>query len=112
MSRKIKNFGMLYSAFFIYSFVSVFAKMAARQNSFVMTIVYMSVEIILLAIYALIWQQVLKRFPLVVAMSNKGSTIILTLLWSVLVFQEMITVNNVIGGAIIILGICVVSSDD
>lgn len=57
------------------------------------------------------WQQVLKRFSLVTAMANKGVVVIINLIWSVLLFQEAITIYNIIGAAIIIGGIWMVSSD-
>ena len=69
-------------------------------------------EFVLLAVYALMWQQALKRFPLIVAMSSKGITVIYGLLWSVLLFKEHITINNIIGAAMVILGIGLVSSND
>ena len=68
-------------------------------------------EILILGIYAIIWQQVLKRFELSFAMSNKGIAVLFSMIWSVLIFHEKITVNNVIGLVIIIAGIGLVSAD-
>ncbi len=110
--RVIKKYGFLYFAFLIYSFVSVFAKIASGQDSLLETLFFVGVEIVFLGLYALIWQQALKRFPLVVAMSNKGIVVILGLVWSVLFFNEQITINNIFGAALIIIGIWMVSSDD
>ena len=111
MENKILNFVLLYLAFFIYSFASVFAKFAARQEAFYKTFLFMCGEVCLLGVYALMWQQVLKKFPLVVAMSSKGITVILSLLWAVLIFQESVTCWNIVGSAMIMFGIWMVSSD-
>lgn len=74
-------------------------------------LVYMGLEVVCLGIYALIWQQVLKKFSLVTAMASKGIVVIFNLIWSILLFKEVITIYNIIGAVIIIGGIWVVSSD-
>lgn len=112
MINKIKKFGLLYFSFIIYSFASVFAKKAAGQDSLVLMLLYIGAEMLILGVYALIWQKVLKMFPLVVAMANKGVTVVIALVWSVLIFQERITLWNLIGTSMIILGIGMVSSDE
>ena len=66
-------------------------------------------EIICLGLYALFWQQVLKRFSLITAMSNKGCVVLFNLFWAWLLFHENISVNNIIGSIVIILGIVLVS---
>lgn len=109
---RIKDFGILYFAFFTYSFVSVFAKVASGQDTVLKTLIYVGIEFCLLGIYALIWQQALKKFPLVVAISNKGITVIIALIWSVVFFNEHITVWNIIGAILIVMGIWLVSADD
>lgn len=109
---KIKDIGVLYLAFFTYSFVSVFAKIASNQDTALKMLFYVGIEICLLGVYALLWQQALKKFPLVVAMSNKGITVIIGLVWAVVFFGEYITIQNIIGAVMIILGIWLVSTDD
>lgn len=111
-NRKIVNYAMLYGDFIIYSLVSVFAKIASAQDTLTGTLLFMALEFCMLGVYAVIWQQALKRFPLIVAMSNKGITVILALAWSVLIFDEMITVWNIMGAVMIIFGIWMVSQDD
>ncbi len=67
--------------------------------------------VISLGIYALLWQQLIKRFSLVKAYSNKGAVIIWNMLWAILIFGEKISISNIVGTAVIILGIMVVSTD-
>ncbi len=85
--------------------------MAAVQTEKLHMVFYFGLEFCILAVYAVIWQQVLKRFDLSFAMSNKGIVVLFSMIWSVLIFHEKITVNNVIGLLIIIVGIGLVSSD-
>ena len=108
---KISDYMVLYSAFFVYSISSVCAKFAALQAERFRTLCFFAAEILFLGIYALIYQQALKRFTLVVAMSNKGITVILGLLWSVVLFGERIGPLNVLGAIVIIIGIGMVASD-
>lgn len=110
--RSRLDYVILYLAFLVYSVSTVFAKLAAQRESLFMMAVFLGIEVFFLGVYAIIWQQVLKRFPLIVAMSNKGVCVIFALLWSVLIFSEHITLWNVLGSALIILGIWMVSSDD
>lgn len=107
-----RKYGMLYIAFSIYSGITVCAKMAALYEYFSLPfLLYIALEIVLLCVYAVLWQQVLKKFSLMSAMANKGIVVVFTLLWSVLFFRETITLYNIIGALVIILGIRVVSKD-
>ena len=108
----IKKYSSLYFAFFIYSGVTVCAKMAALYEIFSLPFMfYIALEIVLLGAYAILWQQVLKKFSLVSAMANKGIVVVFTLLWSVFLFKETLTFYNIIGALVIVLGIRVVSKD-
>lgn len=109
--HKISDYAILYAAFFVYSLSSVCAKFAALQSERLYTFLFFAAEIVCLGVYALIYQQALKRFSLVVAMSNKGITVILGLLWSIALFGEQIGLLNILGAVVIIAGIWMVSSD-
>lgn len=59
----------------------------------------------MLGVYAVLWQQVIKRMPLSMAYMFKGTSLIFVLLISALLFGESITTNNLIGSAVIVFGI-------
>lgn len=59
-------------------------------------------------LYALLWQKVLKRMPLVVAYANKAVTVIWGLIWGAFLFQEQISIWNILGALIIIGGVYLV----
>ena len=105
------KYALLYIAFLVYSGTSVFAKMAAQQSLLIKMLVFMALEVVCLGIYAIIWQQVLKKFSLVTAMASKGVVVIFNLMWSLILFGERISLYNLIGAAVIIFGIWVVSTD-
>ena len=107
-----KRYLLIFFAFVVYSFVGVMAKMAALSESGVMLLIFIGLEFLLLAVYAFIWQQVLKKFSLVTAMACKGIVVILSLVWAVLFFDESIGVSNILGSIIIVIGIYIVSTKE
>lgn len=103
----------MHLSFIVYSLVGVMSKTASNQGMFTPAFFgFACLVLVVLVIYALLWQQVLKHFTLVKAYSNKGVVVIWNLLWAALIFGETITIENMIGSAIIICGIVLVSSDD
>jgi uncharacterized membrane protein len=110
---KFKDYALLHFSFIIYSFVAVLSKTAALQGILsVGFFTFTALELVLLAIYALMWQQCLKRFSLMKAYANKGIVVLWNLTWASVLFNERITLENLFGCAVIILGIMVVSSDE
>lgn len=58
-----------------------------------------------MGLYAVLWQQILKRVELSLAYMFKGTSIVFVMLLAHVIFGEQITWNNIIGAIIIILGI-------
>ncbi len=96
----------------VYTFSTVFGKMASG-NEFMSGgwILYIVLDILTLAVYAILWQQALRRFDLHVAYANRSFAIVWGMIWSVVIFGGGITVFNIIGSAIIIGGTVLVNSD-
>lgn len=111
--EKLKNIFYIQMIFILYTFVGITAKKASTY-SFLSNgyIKFYIIEIFLLGIFALFWQQIIKKFSLSVAYSNKGLSIIWSLLWSYIIFHERITINNVIGALVIIIGIIMVNKNE
>ena len=104
--RKFRTTLVLLSVFFIYAFVSVFTKYTSLQEF--LSIKYflgLAIVVAILGIYAIIWQQVLKRIELTTAYMFKGTSLIFVLMFSALIFNETITLWNVVGAALIVGGI-------
>lgn len=108
----IKTYLLLHIILFGFSLSSVCSKMAAKQEflSFKFILFY-GLVLFILFVYAIAWQQVLKRLPLVTAYANKAVTVIWGLVFGLVFFQEKITVQKVIGAVIIILGVYLIVSD-
>ncbi|MEG0757474.1 MAG: hypothetical protein RR505_03640, partial [Raoultibacter sp.] len=63
-------------------------------------------------IYALGWQQIIKRLPLTTAFSNKAATIVWGLIWGVMFFREEITFFKLLGACVVIVGVILYSRAD
>ena len=96
----------------LYACVSIFTKYASQQE-------FMSWNFMLgvmgavgvMGLYAVLWQQILKRIELSVAYMFKGTSIIFVMLLACLLFGEQITWNNILGTIIIIAGIVLFAYD-
>lgn len=67
--------------------------------------------LIALAGYAVLWQFVLKKFSLTFAFLNKSIVVVWGIIWGRLFFNEIVTINKIIGALIIIMGIMIVVKD-
>lgn len=90
----------------VYACTSIFTKMASLQDIlswrfFIWTLGAIGV----MGIYALIWQQIIARSPISLAYMFKGTSLVFVLLFSAILFGESITMTNVLGSIIIILGV-------
>ncbi|WP_241158133.1 hypothetical protein [Adlercreutzia sp. ZJ138] len=65
-----------------------------------------------LGIYAIGWQQILKRLPLTVAFANKAVTVIWGMLWGAVFFNESITFPMIIGATVVMIGVVLYSYSD
>ena len=105
--------------YFLLFFAVAFYSCCSLCNKFASAYPLLSWEFILLygcslsilMIYAVIWQQVLKRFELSVAYAAKPFSTIMSMIWGVALFHEAITWNMILGAAIILLGMKVVVRD-
>lgn len=99
--------------FGIFSLTFVLSKLIAQsdflsKSFFTLFFFYFCV----LIIYALLWQQVLKHMELSIAYLNKGIVILWSLLWSIVIFNDKIKVQSVLGIIIIMIGISMVNYYD
>ena len=111
--EKIMPFIQLHILLFLFSLGSVCSKIAGGAEFLsIKFIIFYGLVLVILFGYALVWQQLLKKLPLVTAYANKAVTVIWGLLWGMIIFKEQITIWNILGAALIIFGIYVVVSAD
>lgn len=108
----VKTILLLQLVVMIYTLSSVAAKLASGQEPFSFPfLLFYGIEILILGIYALAWQQIIKRCELSVAYANRSMAILWSLIWTVVFFHEALTVKNVIGVLIVFAGTMIVNSD-
>lgn len=61
--------------------------------------------IVILVVYAIGWQQIIKRLPLTTAYANKAVTVVWGLIWGVIFFGEKVAPRKCIGILLVIAGI-------
>ena len=111
-SNKVKDYILLYLAFFLFSFTSVMNKLASGYDLFsLLFFLFYGLGLLILLIYAVLWQKVLARFDLAVAYANRPVVTLLGVVWGILLFREVLTWNMVLGAGIILCGIRLVVSE-
>ena len=110
---KLRVFIALHVVLMVYSTSTICSKMAAKQGllSFKFCFFY-GLIILLLGLYAVGWQQIIKRLPLTTAFANKAVTVIWGLVWGRLFFSEPITMGKMIGVILVVIGIVVFAKSD
>ncbi|MBE5998021.1 MAG: hypothetical protein Q4C02_04080 [Eubacteriales bacterium] len=73
---------------------------------------WFGLAVAILAIYAVCWQLILERLPLTTAYLRRGFSYILLFVWSALLFHETITPKQILGIAVISLGMVISVSDE
>jgi len=105
----LKDYFLLYFSFFIFSCCAIFSKLASKYPAFSTDFFFFwGLGLLVMAIYALLWQRVLKRFKLFIAYANRQVVTVLGMLWGVLLFREEVTWNMILGSLVIFTGIGIV----
>jgi drug/metabolite transporter (DMT)-like permease len=109
----IKSLLLLHILLFIYSFCGICSKTAGLSDFMSARFVACyAVMIVILGIYALAWQQIIKNLPLTTAYANKAVTIVWGIVWGYVFFGEGITPGKAAGAALIVIGIVLYATAD
>lgn len=110
---RLKTIVKLQAVVIIYTLASIFAKLASGEPIFSMKfLLFTGLELVVLFVYALLWQQVIKRTQLSVAYANREMYLLWSLLWAVIFFHNKITAANVIGCLLVIAGTLVITEEE
>ncbi len=123
--RKLTLLGILgiQAAVVVYTASSICSKMASSERGsieiFGRTIeglnlkgfLWILLEVGCLGLYAVLWQQIIKRFDLSIAYCNRAFAVCWSFLWGVLFFGEQVRPLNLVGIGIVLAGILLVNSD-
>ena len=59
-------------------------------------------------VYALAWQKVIKNIPLNVVYANREVYMVWSQIWAVIIFHESLSVSNIIGLLMVMIGVLTV----
>jgi drug/metabolite transporter (DMT)-like permease len=109
----VKTFIALHVILMVYSFGGFFSKTAALSDFLSLKFVMCyGMIILILGIYAIAWQQIIKKVPLTTAYANKAITVVWGLVWGFVFFGEKITKGKLLGVALIVTGIVLFATAD
>lgn len=110
---RAKTLLVLHVLLLFYSLADVASKFAAGYELLSLGfVVCYGLVLVVLAGYALGWQQVIKRMPLTTAYANRGITVVWGIFWGAVIFGEAVTPFKIVGAAMIIAGIALFSHAD
>lgn len=97
---------VLHTMLAVYALSAVFTKMASQEEPFSFKFfLFYGLLLLLLGLYAIGWQQIIKRMPLTAAYANKAVGVIWACIYGVIFFSEKITPGKIISGILTIAGV-------
>lgn len=116
MSR-LKDFIFLHLNIMLFSLTGVFSKLAANVfNEYgisnIMLYVYMGLMVLNCGIYAIAWQRAIKKFDLSIAFANRSVYLIWSQIWAFFIFKENISLQNIIGLLVILIGVMIIQLEN
>lgn len=110
--HKIKNIILLQGVIMIYTISSVMSKEAsASGDDLGRFLFFFGMEFVILGIYALLWQQMIKRFELSVAYANRSMAVVWSMVWAVIFFHDTITIQNILGVLLVVAGTWIINTE-
>ena len=109
---KVKNIVLLQAVIIIYTVSSVMSKQASASGGNLLRFgFFFRMEFVVLGVYAVLWQQMIKRFELSVAYANRSMAVVWSMVWAVLFFHDSITVQNVAGVLLVVAGTWIINTE-
>ena len=106
MSKNTKTILALNVLLMFFSLGGIFSKLASKQPFLSLKfILCYGALLFIMFVYAIGWQQVIKRLPLTMAYANRAVTIVWGIIWGLLFFNEKLNVGKIIGAVIVIAGV-------
>lgn len=106
MSKNTKTILALNALLMFFSLGGIFSKLASKQPFLSLKfILCYGALLFIMFVYAIGWQQIIKRLPLTMAYANRAITIVWGIIWGLLFFNEKLNLGKVIGAVIVIAGV-------
>ena len=112
MAKNIRNIIMLQGVVIIYTISGIMSKNAsAHSGEPAKFLFFVGMDFFFLGVYAILWQQLIKRFELSAAYANRSMAILWSMIWATLFFHDDITVKNIFGALLIVAGTLIINTD-
>ena len=113
MGSRAKTILALQLLLVFYSAAGILSKFASSVDpiSLEFAALYLGI-LLILGIYAIGWQQILRRMPLTSAYANRAVTVVWGIVWGCVFFGESITLGKVVGAVVVMAGIILFSLAD
>ena len=98
--------------YMLYPLSSILMKYAAMSDNDLTKVLLFGLSIVVLGVFSILWQILLKRVDLVKAYIFKSTTIIWTVIYGIILFNENININKVLGIIIVMIGTTIVILSD
>ena len=110
---KLKDYIQLHLNILLFSLTSVFSKLASvyyNKEGLNSPFLYLFLFLMIAncGIYAITWQQVIKKFSLSTAYANKSVYLLWSQVWAVIIFHENLSIQNIIGIMVVLVGVWMV----
>lgn len=110
---KLKDYIQLHLNILLFSLTSVFSKLASvyyNKEGLHSPLLYVFLFLMIAncGIYAITWQQVIKKFSLSTAYANKSVYLLWSQVWAVIIFHENLSIQNIIGIMVVLVGVWMV----
>lgn len=110
--KKVKNIVLLQEVIIIYTISSVMSKEASAggRENLLRFLFFFGMEFVMLGVYAILWQQMIKRFELSVAYANRSMAVVWSMVWAVIFFHDTITPQNIAGVVLVVAGTLIINT--
>lgn len=110
--KKIGNIARLQGVVIIYTISSIMSKKAsASSGNLLHFLFFFGMEFVILGVYAVLWQQMIKRFEISVAYANRSMAVVWSMVWAVIFFHDTITIQNIVGIVLVMAGTWIINTD-
>ena len=113
MRKNFRYLLILHIVLALYSFLGIFFKFASGEDPLSLKFVFCyGIVLTGLFMYAIVWQQLLKKLSLIVAYANKAVTVVWGIVWGFLFFDEPVNIKKIIAALVIVFGVYIVVTSD
>lgn len=109
--KNIKTYIVLHILIILLSIGGVSAKTASSKEflSFDFFLFY-GIAVLINILFAILWQQIIKRIPLNSAYVTKSMTLVWNAILGIILFHEVLSLNNIIGIIIVGCGVILITT--